>query len=540
MKNWIIGFLLIITGTVQAQTTPKPKLVVGIVVDQMRWDYLYRFSNRYESGGFKRLLSQGFSCENTFIPYSPTHTAAGHACVYSGSVPALNGIVGNSWYSKELGRTVYCTEDTTAKSIGTTSDEGEMSPRNLWATTVTDELRLATNFKSKTIGIALKDRGSVLPAGHLANGAYWFDNATGSLISSSYYMQTLPEWMVRFNNKRLPDTYMAKNWNTLFPIATYTQSTADEKPYENNFPGGGGTTFPHLTDKITKNKYEAFRATPYGNTYTVDAAKAAIEGENLGNNGVTDFLTLSFSSTDYVGHAYGPNSVEVEDVYLRLDKDLADLLSYLDSKVGKNQYLLFLTADHAVAHASGFAKEMRLITPPANTANLQKSVNDAVRKEFGEGKYILAFTNYQVHLNNELIAANKIDRAALKQTIIRTIAKLPEIFSVVDLENAQAATLPEPVKNSLINGYNYKLSGELQYLFKPQFGGYEKGAAHGYWNPYDSHIPLLWFGWNIKSGKTNKEVYMTDIAPTVAAMLQIQMPNATIGKVIEEVSPTVR
>ncbi|RYZ46422.1 MAG: alkaline phosphatase family protein, partial [Chitinophagaceae bacterium] len=370
---------------------------------------------------------------------------------------------------------------------------------------------MATNFKSKTIGIALKDRGSILPAGHTANGAYWFDNASGSLISSNYYMQALPDWVVRFNNKRLPDTYMAKNWNTLYPVDTYTQSTADEKQYENNFPGGGTTTFPHLTEKITKDKYEIFRATPYGNTYTVEAAKAAIEGENLGGNGVTDFLAVSFSSTDYVGHAYGPNSVEVEDVYLRLDKDLAALLTYLDSKVGKNQYLLFLTADHAVAHASGFAKEARLITAAA-MPGMQKAVNDAIKKEFGDGKYILAFTNYQVHLNNELVAANKIDRAALKQTIIRTIMKQPEIFSVVDLENVQTASLPETVRKGLVNGYNQKLSGELQYLYKPQYGGYEKGASHGYWNPYDSHIPLLWFGWNIKSGKSNREVYMTDIS----------------------------
>ncbi|RYF83488.1 MAG: alkaline phosphatase family protein, partial [Chitinophagaceae bacterium] len=499
MKNLFVGFLLLIVGTVTAQTPARPKLVVGIVVDQMRWDYLYRFSNRYEAGGFRRLLTQGFSCENTIIPYMPTHTAAGHACVYTGSVPALNGIVGNAWYSKELGRSVYCTEDTTAKTVGSNSDEGEMSPRNLWPTTITDELRLATNFKSKTIGIALKDRGSILPAGHTANGAYWFDNASGSLISSNYYMQALPDWVVRFNNKRLPDTYMAKNWNTLYPVDTYTQSTADEKPYENNFPGGGTTTFPHLTEKITKDKYEIFRATPYGNTYTVEAAIAAIEGENLGRNGVTDFLAVSFSSTDYVGHAYGPNSVEVEDVYLRLDKDLAALLTYLDSKVGKNQYLLFLTADHAVAHSSGFAKEARLITPTA-MPGMQKAVNDAIKKEFGDGKYILAFTNYQVHLNNELMVANKIDRAALKQTIIRTIMKQPEIFSVVDLENVQTASLPETVRKGLVNGYNQKLSGELQYLYKPQYGGYEKGASHGYWNPYDSHIPLLWFGWNIKSG----------------------------------------
>jgi len=534
MKKLFFGFLLFIVAIASAQTPAKPKLVVGIVVDQMRWDFLYRFYNRYETGGFKRLLGQGFSCENTFIPYTPAHTAAGHACVYTGSVPALNGIIGNTWYSKELGRSVYCTEDSTVKTVGSNSDEGEMSPLNLWASTVSDELRIATNFKSKTIGIALKDRGSILPAGHTANAAYWFDNASGGWITSTYYMQAMPNWMVQFNNRRLPDEYMKKSWNTLYPINTYTQSTADDKSYEHSFPTGTNS-FPHQAEKVSANKYEIFRATPYGNTYTLETAKAAIEGENLGGRGVTDFLAVSFSSTDYIGHAYGPNSVEIEDTYLRLDKDFSALLSYLDTKLGKDQYLVFLTADHAVAHNTGFAKEARLIKPSPNAPSLQRSVNEAVKNAFGDGKYILAFSNYQVHLNNELIAANKIDREALKQTIIRALIKQPEIFSAVDLEKVQSANLPDMVRQSLINGYNQKLSGEVQYLYKPQYGGYEKGAAHGYWNPYDSHIPLVWFGWKIKSGKMNREVYMTDIAPTVAALLQIQMPNASVGKVIEEV-----
>ena len=341
---------------VSAQKPARPKLVVGIMVDQMRWDFLYRYTDRYTNDGFKRLAREGFNCENTFIPYTPTYTAPGHACVYTGSVPALHGIAGNNWYDKSLKRNVYCTEDSAVNTVGSNSTAGRQSPRNLWANTITDELRMAQNFRNKTIAIALKDRGSILPGGHTSNGSYWFDNASGGWITSDFFSKTLPQWMIDFNNKKLPDSYLKQNWKTLFPLNTYVNSTADNKPYESNLPGED-KTFDHRTDSVT-NKYETFRYTPYANTYTFQTAKAAIEGEKLGSSAYTDFLAISFSSPDYIGHSFGPNSIEIEDMYLRLDRDMADFLKYLDAKVGKGQYLLFLTADHGVAHIPGFAKEI--------------------------------------------------------------------------------------------------------------------------------------------------------------------------------------
>ncbi|RYY18950.1 MAG: alkaline phosphatase family protein, partial [Chitinophagaceae bacterium] len=344
LMTLISSFLLLSNNLLFSQTIQRPKLVVGIVVDQMRWDYLYRYYDRYSAGGFKRMLTQGFSCENAFIPYTPTYTAAGHTCVYTGSIPAINGIIGNSWYRRDLKRAWYCAEDSTVISVGSTSSAGKMSPRNMWTTTITDELRLATNFNSKSIGIALKDRGAILPAGHSANAAYWFDNSSGGWITSTYYMNELPDWVKKINDKKLPDQYLQKNWNTIYPINTYKQSTEDNKSYEAILPGEDNT-FPHETASITTNKYETFRNTPYGNTFTFDLAKAAIDGEQLGQRGATDFLALSFSSTDYVGHAFGPNSIEVEDTYLRLDQELAAFYALLDAKLGKGQYLVFLTAD---------------------------------------------------------------------------------------------------------------------------------------------------------------------------------------------------
>lgn len=525
----------VLSITAFSQQAAKPKLVVGIVVDQMRPDFISRYFNRYGNDGFKRILREGFNCENTFIPYTPTYTGAGHACVYTGSVPALNGIVGNNWYDKALGRSVYCTEDDSVQSVGSNSSAGKQSPRNLWSNTISDEMRLATNFRSKTIAIALKDRGSILPGGFTANGAYWFDNSSGGWISSTFYMQQLPQWLVDFNNKKLPDGYLKQNWSTLYPITSYVQSTADSKPYENTI-SGEDNTFPHITDTVTRNRYETFKFTPYANTYTFQTARAAVEGEQLGKRGVTDMLAISFSSPDYLGHSTGPNSIEIEDMYLRFDRDLGAFLKFLDSTQGKNNYVLFITADHGVAHVPGFMIENKLPAGTFSTTTLRIKLNNALQQQFNVAGLVSSIMNYQVYLDDKLVAQNKLDKQAIRQLIIDSLLRVPAVSQVVDLATLQTANIPAELKRTLTNGYNQKLSGDVQYILKPNFfDGGSRGTTHGAWNPYDSHIPMLWFGWGIRSGRSNREVYMSDIAPTVAALLQIQMPNGTTGKVMEEV-----
>ncbi len=532
-------FLMIVAvfGFAQKKTSgnanaARPKLVVGIVIDQMRWDYLYRYSERYGANGFKRLLNEGFSCENTFLPYTPSYTAAGHTCIYTGSVPAITGIMGNNWYNRELNKDVYCTDDDKVTSVGSTSDAGKMSPENLWTTTVTDELRLATNFRSKVIGIALKDRGAILPAGHAANAAYWFDNANGAFITSTYYMEDLPVWAKQFNDQKLPDTYLQQNWNTLYPVKTYSQSTADDKLYEADFPGGG-TSFPHVTATITKDKYNALRSTPYGNALTLDMARAAVEGESLGQTTNTDFLAVSLSSTDYVGHAFGPNSVEAEDTYLRLDNDLSSFFTWLDGKIGKGQYTVFLTADHGVAHVPAFLKENKIPAGTMTEKAIETNLDEMLEKRFKIQNGVKRVMNYQVYLNSNIAAE---DLQKVKDAVIEQLLTYAAIAGAIDLKQLAQTSIPANIKNMLVNGYNQKLSGDVQFIFKPQwFDGGNKGTTHGLWNPYDSHIPLVWYGWGIKKGKTNRETYMTDISATVSALLHIQMPSGCIGKVIEEV-----
>ncbi len=533
-RHILIFCILFLISYPAAAQSSKPKLVVGIVIDQMRWDYLYRYNALYGANGFKRLLGKGFSCENTMIPYVPTYTAVGHTCIYTGSVPAITGIVGNNWFDKTTNAAVYCTDDSTVSTVGSNTKAGKMSPDNLWVTTITDELRLSNHFKSKVIGIALKDRGAILPAGHSANAAYWYD--AGKWISSSYYMSELPAWVKQFNDKDEAGAFMHTDWNTVMPLNKYDLSTEDDKPYENKIKGEQTVTFPHKLSSIgDADKYEAFKTTPFANTFTFDFARSVIENESLGKNTVPDFLTLSVSSTDYIGHSFGPNSIEIEDTYLRLDKDIADFLQWLDTRIGQGNYLVFLTADHGVAHIPGFLAEHKIPGGTFNEGDLMKELNKMIEDNFGLKNMVQSLQNYQVYLNNGEIEKQGRDPAAVKQAVIKALKQKPYIINAFETDRITGAALPEPQKTMMINGYNPKRSGDIQFTFKAgYFDGVNKGTTHGLWNPYDAHIPLLWYGWNIKQGKTNRETYMTDISATLAALLQIQMPSGCVGKVITE------
>jgi predicted AlkP superfamily pyrophosphatase or phosphodiesterase len=516
------------------KTADRPKLVVGMVVDQMRWDYLYRYYSRYTANGFKRLLRDGFSCENTLINYAPTVTACGHTCVYTGSVPAIHGIIGNDWWNAQLHRDVYCAEDSTVSGVGTQTAAGKMSPRNLLTSTIGDELRLASNFQSKVVGVAIKDRGAILPAGHSANAAFWYDAGTGNWITSTYYMNELPNWVQTFNSQQWPARYLKAPWTTLYPIESYTLSTADEKTYEGKYRGAANTSFPH---DLGANAKSLIAATPYGNTMTLEFAKKALEAYNLGSGPATDMLAISLSSTDYVGHQFGPNSVEIEDTYLRLDKDLAAFFDYLDKKIGKGQYTFFITADHGVAHVPGFMEEHQLPGHIFKGASVIKALNDSINARFGIAGAIQGSSNYQLYLNHAAIEQAGKSEKAVTDYIIAQLMKQPAIVNVLPLKELMTSTLPEPLRTMLINGYNAKQSGDIQIVLAPGWiEGGPTGTTHGLWYPYDAHIPLVWMGWGIPAGKSNRTLGMTDIAPTLAALLHIQMPSGNVGKVIEEIT----
>lgn len=515
----------------------RPKLVVGIVVDQMRWDYLYRYYDRYkEDGGFKRLLKQGFTCDNALIPYTPTITACGHTCIYTGSVPAIHGIVGNAWWDRELQRTVYCTEDKTVQAVGASGSNGEMSPRNMLTNTICDELRLATNFRSKVVGIAIKDRGGILPAGHAANAAYWYDNRTGNWITSTYYMNDLPQWVKDFNAQKVVDKYYALDWNLMYPKETYVQSTADEKPYEGKSFGADQKGFPYDLKKFIGKNYGAISSTPYGNSMTAEMARAAVINEQLGADDITDFLAVSFSSPDYIGHSFGPNSIEQEDNFLRLDTTFGNFFRFLDEKVGKGQYTVFLSADHGVAHVPGFMKENKLPGGTIDDDRWAREMAEGLKAKFGAEKLIVSSYNYQIHLNHKKIDSLQLDKKAIQQWIVDYLGRQEGIARAFAIDEIMTVPLTAKQRDMMVNGWYPRRDGDIQIVLQPGWiDGGPTGTTHGLWNPYDAHIPMVFYGWGIKHGKTNRETYMSDIAPTIAALLHIQMPNGTVGKVVEEV-----
>ncbi len=540
-KIKVISFLsmaLLGCGTASAQQSnpvaiERPKLVVGIVVDQMRWDYLYRYQKRYTDGGFKRLLGEGFSCENTMIPYVPSVTAIGHTCIYTGSVPSIHGITGNNFVKE--GKKVYCTDDDSVKPVGTTSEAALMSPRNLWVSTIGDEMKIASNGRAKVVGVALKDRASILPAGHNPNGAFWFDDQTGCFITSSYYMDRLPKWVEAFNGKRLPEQYLSQKWNTLYPKNTYTESTTDENEYENGIREGVKATLPlNLPELYKKYGYGIIRNTPFGNSLTLDMAKAAIDGEQLGADDETDLLAVSCSSTDYIGHQVGTHAIETEDTYLRLDKAIADFLAYLDSKVGKGNYLVFLSADHGAMDNAAFLQDRRIPAGSWDASATAKKLNHVLAKEYPEaGDIVKTVMNYQVFFNRDVIKSKQLDFDNIKQTVVNVLKEDPSVLYACDMAKASTESIPEEVKSRIINGYNRERSGDVVIILKPNFYAHGMmGTDHGAWNSYDTHIPLVFMGWGIKHGATTKQTFMTDIAPTIAAMLHVQAPNGCVGKAI--------
>ena len=542
-KIQILALALFTTATFNAQktknsTTDKPKLVVGIVVDQMRWDFLYKYENHYGNGGFKRLMNEGYNLNNVMIDYIPTVTALGHTAIYTGSVPSIHGIAGNNWTDRETGEDVYCTTDKEVKGVGASSEKiGAHSPHQLWSTTITDQLGISTNFQSKVVGVSLKDRASILPAGHNPTGAFWFDEGTGHFVTSSYYMNDLPQWLKNFNAQNWGEKLVANGWNTIKPIGEYKESTADNVSWEHNLGSSTSPVFPYsnLAADYAKKK-SIIRTTPFGNSLTLKAAEAALDGYQMGKDAVTDFLAINIASTDYVGHAFGPNSIEIQDTYLRLDKDLENFFSMLDKKVGKGEYIVFLSADHGAAHAEGYMKANKMVTGFFDDG-LQKNLEEDLKQQFAHEKLIMAVDNYQIYINHNLIRENSLDEERIKTRIITQLNKDPRVLYAVDLKKVGSSPIPEPIKSRIINGYNWQRSGDIQVIshdgMLPNYA--KKGTTHSVWNSYDAHIPLIFMGKGIKKGESAKPYHMTDVAPTLAQILKIENPSGNIGEPIVEV-----
>ncbi len=469
----------------------RPKLVVGIVVDQMRWDYLSRYYDKFGQGGFRRMIDQGYSFDNCLINYLPTVTAIGHASVYTGTTPAFHGICGNRFWID--GRSVYCCRDTTVTPVGSDNvKDGQMSPVNMLSTTIGDQLRLHTDFRSKVIGVSYKDRAAILPAGHSANAAYWLDRKNRQFITSTYYMQDLPQWAKDYNKELAKDKEFKKVGNDvgLYPLAGHI---------------------------------------------TTDMAIAALKGEQLGQGTETDMLCVSYSQTDVIGHKWGTRGEHTDEAYLELDKDLERFFNVLDETVGQGNYMVFLTADHGAAQNSQYMQDNHMHAGKWSSADVKEGLEKYVASKLGNTKNVLlGMADYRFFLDHKGIEAQGLKVKDVKQVAIEYLRQAPNLSFVVDFETAAYAPVPDFLRERILRGYNFHRSGDIIVCPEPgyyEFGSWSSpvGTTHGEWNPYDAHIPLLFYGWKVPHGACPSEVYITDIAPTVCSLIHIQQTNACIG-----------
>lgn len=485
---------LSLSALAQAQFNEKPKLVVGIVVDQMRWDYLDRYYEKFTDGGFRRLIDKGFSCNNCLINYVPTVTGIGHTSAYTGSTPAYHGICGNSFYID--GKITNCCHDDSVNVVGSDSNSGKRSPRNMLSTTIGDQLRLHTDFQSKVIGVSYKDRAAIFPAGHSANAAYWLDAKNLCFISSTYYMKELPAYVSRVNSDLKRNREVQK-----------------------------------AGDRIS--------FTPLCGTIITDMAIAALHGEKLGKGKYTDMLCVSYSQTDVIGHEWGTRGDHTNAAYMQLDKDLARLFRALDTQVGADNYIVFLTADHGAAHSWRFMREHNL--PGGPLYDTRKGINEMLAHKLGITKKVIGdIIDYRIFLNHDEIESEAQEQD-IKNAIIEHVKTLPEYVTAVDYEQVRTTPLPDRLTDQILKGYYRGRAGDIIMIPKPHYYGSWKGApenqtTHGEWNPYDAHIPCLFMGWRVPHGATSREVHITDIAPTICQLLHIQQPSCCVGEAITEIT----
>ena len=527
--------IVLITLAINSQAQERPKLVVGIVVDQMKMEYLYRFNSDFSENGFKRLMNNGYTFHNMHYNFMPTYTAPGHASIYTGATPSMHGIVSNEWFHRTLKKEVYCTDDESVTTlVPGTEKEGKMSPKNLQSSTITDELKLSTNFKGKVIGVSIKDRGAILPAGHFADWAFWYCK-TGEFISSSFYGTSMPSWVDDFNSEKRFLPYINNGWNLLKPIQSYSESLPDDNVYEGKLYKKAASFPYNLKEMFDGNDAGVLRVTPFGNSFLADFAMKAIEKEGLGNDTITDFLALSFSSTDYVGHTFGPRSIEIQDTYLRLDQTIAEFLNYLDKTVGKDNYLVFLTADHGGAENVTYLKDKKYQVTNISYKDVDKDLREFSKATFG-ADIILKYDNFNVFFNNDLVKTKGLELAKVKQAFKEFLYSKEYVKRVYTEEEILASSGNDFLLNFVANGYDPTQNGELYFVYKPGYIEYSTtGTSHGSPYTYDTNVPLIFYGWNINKGQSYDKKVITQIAPTLAQLLKITLPNSTESEVLTEI-----
>ena len=542
MKSVLAAIFCAIGISATAQQEESPKLVVGIVVDQMCYEYLYRYYDKYCDDGFKLLMNEGTNCRNTNYNYIPTYTGPGHASIYTGTTPSNHGIVANDWYDRNTRSEINCVTDSMVNTVGSSSINGKFSPVNLKANTITDQLKL-TYPKAKVISMSIKNRGAILPGGHLSDGSYWFDYANGSFITSTFFKEVLPDWVKDFNALKYPDACFKKTWETVFPIEEYTESGPDNRPYEHLLGTKTTPTFPYDMGAISGGtpNYGIFTCTPFGNTYLTDLAIQSINFEALGQDDQADMLCISYSTPDIAGHTFGPYSIEIEDMYIRLDMEIARLIKELEDKVGKDEFTLFLTADHAVVPVPQFLMDNNLPGGYFFVSENMLELRRKTKEKFGSD-VIDAMDNLNIYLDHDSIAIFNLNLGEVRDFIADEVQKWDGVKRVFTSEQLYNAGIDDQWMDMVRKGYHHAESGDVIFILEPgylakssDYEGARKGTSHGSAYNYDTQVPLLWYGKNVPSQEIYRNVNITDVAATLSHILYLQNPNSLTGTPILEI-----
>jgi len=532
----IIFLLLIIVGNAQHRRTippEKPKLIISIVIEEMRYDFIDRFWNKFEEGGFKRLVGEGTYFKNAQLNYMFTQSSPGYASIYTGATPSVHGIVADQWYKALSNTIVKSTAYKRAKTIGSNSGYGKYAPKHLVTTTFSDEYKLI-DPKSKIISLALDPTAAVLSGGHMSNAAYWIDDKTGKWISSSYYLDSLPQWVNIFNNKNYQNTYLDKIWSTLYPLSHYTESRNDTTNYEYGY-GNNNFTFPYDISTFSRIKkdypdYTYFNKTPFGNNYTESFAIASIVGEDLGKDAHTDFLNIAFTATKEIANRFGPLSVEMEDTYLRLDKELAHFLDFLDTEIGKHNILIVLSANHGVSYATQYLTNRKIPSGNFKSQYAIALLKSYLNATYGKGDWVKMYYNQQIYLNKSLIEDSKLNITEVQQKVADFMVQFEGVANAISSSILMKSEFRNGMYAKMQNSYNQKRSGDIMLNLNPAWiQDVSLTASSNSPYVYDTHIPLIWYGWRIKHQEKTEDVNITDIAPTIAFLLNISKPNGSIG-----------
>ncbi len=526
----------------QAYLPPdKPRLVVGIIVEQLRFDQIEKFRDRLSENGIRRLINEGTFFRNASFDYMLTQSAAGYSTIATGTEPSYHGITSDNWYQPLKNEFIYCTKDVTVNPVGGSYESGLHSPVNLQASTFTDELKMATGKKAKVYAVGVREFSAIFSAGHAADGAFWYDNSTGSWMSSTYYMKALPVWVNDFNATGYSETYLNTTWNLLKQASDYADCLPDSSKYETGF--NGLNYFPYDLKKMSQAKgrntprnYSLLRETPFADAFTTDFAIKLIDNENLGQDDVTDYVAVCYSSTDYVGHRFGPSSVESADALLRLDKDIEVLLNHLNDKVGKKNVLVYFTSSHGISEIPEVLLNMMIPAGYFQQNQALQLLRSYLNAVYGEGDWVKGFSERQIFLNRTLVEDARIPLEDIQKKVSRFLIQFSGVASAYPYYAFEVNDFGNGHLRRIVNNFSPQRSGDVIVTLNPGWVEKDGDQVTNHNSPYeyDSHVPLVWYGWTVNRETVMRKVNMTDIAATLSSLCKVPYPNACSGEPMPE------